>query len=69
MGKGAWRRRFGTTAVNRAARRGLQRNAAASAGATRDAACLPALQKAARVEEPGLSEAAGWALGRLGPPL
>jgi epoxyqueuosine reductase len=69
MGKGAWRRRFGTTAVNRAARRGLQRNAAASAGATRDAACLPALQKAARVEEPDLSEAAGWAIGRLAPPL
>ncbi len=69
MGKGAWRRRFGKTAVNRAARRGLQRNAAASAGATRDAVCLPGLQRASRVEEAGLSEAAGWALGRLPPPL
>ena len=69
MGKGAWRRRFGRTAVNRAARRGLQRNAAASAGATRDSACGPALEKAERVAEPGLSEAAGWALGRLVPPL
>ena len=69
MGKGAWRRRFGKTAVNRAARRGLQRNAAASAGATRDASCRPALERAARVEESGLSEAAGWALGRLAPPL
>jgi epoxyqueuosine reductase len=69
MGKGAWRRRFGRTAVNRAARRGLQRNAAASAGATRDAACRPALERAARVDEPGLSEAAAWALGRLPPPL
>jgi epoxyqueuosine reductase len=69
MGKGAWRRRFGKTAVNRAARRGLQRNAAASAGATRDAACRPALERAAHVEEAGLSEAAGWALGRLAPPL
>jgi epoxyqueuosine reductase len=65
MGKGAWRRRFGATAVNRAARRGLQRNAAASAGACRDATCLSALSKAARVEEPGLSDAARWALGRL----
>jgi epoxyqueuosine reductase len=69
MGKGAWRRRFGKTAVNRAARRGLQRNAAASAGATRDGACRPGLESASRVEEAGLSEAAGWALGRLPPTL
>jgi epoxyqueuosine reductase len=66
MGKGAWRRRFGKTAVNRAARRGLQRNAALSAGARGDAACLPALRKAAGLEEPGLSDAARWALARLG---
>jgi epoxyqueuosine reductase len=65
MGKGAWRRRFGTTAVNRAARRGLQRNAAASAGALRDASCRPALEAAARIAEPGLSDAARWALDRL----
>jgi epoxyqueuosine reductase len=65
MGKGPWKRRFGTSAVNRAARRGLQRNAAASAGATGDAACGPALEKASQVEETGLSDAAGWALRRL----
>src|SRR5262249_44967161 len=41
MGRGAWRRRFGKTAVNRAARRGLQRNAAVSAGVVGDRACLP----------------------------
>ena len=70
MGKGAWRRRFGKTAVNRAARRGLQRNAALSAGARADAACLPALQKASALQEPGLSDAARWALARLeGRPL
>ncbi len=70
MGKGAWRRRFGKTAVNRAARRGLQRNAALSAGASADAACLPALRTAAAVQEPGLSDAARWAIGRLeGRPL
>ncbi len=69
MGKGAWRRRFGKTAVNRAGRRGLQRNAAASAGATNDAACRAALERVSRVEEAGLAEAAGWALRRLGPPL
>ena len=70
MGKGAWRRRFGKTAVNRAAHRGLQRNAALSAGASADAACLPALRSAATLREPGLSDAARWALARLdGRPL
>ena len=70
MGKGAWRRRFGTSAVNRATRRGLQRNAAVAAGLAGDRACLPALSAAARVAEPGLADAARWALGRLErPPL
>ena len=68
MGKGEWRRRFGATALNRAARRGLQRNAAASAGSIGDASCGPALESAAAVAEPGLSDAARWALARLGPP-
>ncbi len=66
MGKGAWRRRFGATAVNRAARRGLQRNAALSAGARGDRACLPVLGAAATIREAGLSDAARWALQRLG---
>jgi epoxyqueuosine reductase len=65
MGRGAWRRRFGTSAVNRATRRGLQRNAAVAAGIAGDRACLPALGAAARVAEPGLADAARWALGRL----
>jgi epoxyqueuosine reductase len=65
MGKGAWRRRFGKSAVNRAARRGLQRNAAASAGACRDDSCRGALGAAAQVTEPGLRDAARWALERL----
>jgi epoxyqueuosine reductase len=67
MGKGAWRKRFGATAFNRAHRRGLQRNAAASAGAVRDAACLPALPSVAALPDRGASEAARWALARLGP--
>jgi epoxyqueuosine reductase QueG len=66
MGKGEWRRRFGATALNRAARRGLQRNAAASAGATGDASCRAALERTAELAEPGLSDAARWALARLG---
>jgi epoxyqueuosine reductase len=68
MGKGEWRRRFGATALNRAARRGLQRNAAASAGALGDASCREALEPAAAVAEPGLSDAARWALGRINDP-
>ena len=68
MGRGAWRRRFGETAVNRAARRGLQRNAAISAGARGDRACLPTLRRAAGIEETGLADAARWALARISPP-
>ena len=66
MGKGEWRRRFGATALNRAGRRGLQRNAAASAGAMGDASCRETLRRAAGVAEPGLADAARWALERLG---
>jgi len=65
MGRGAWRRRFGKTAVNRAGRRGLQRNAALSAGAAADRRCEAALRRTASLEEPGLSDAARWALARL----
>ena len=70
MGRGAWRRRFGKTAVNRAARRGLQRNAAVSAGVVGDRACLPELRRAAALSEAGLADAARWAADRLdGVPL
>ncbi len=65
MGPGQWRRRYGATALNRAGRRGLQRNAAASAGACGDRSSLPALARAAAVSEPGLSDASAWALSRL----
>ncbi len=65
MGRGAWRRRFGRSAVNRATRRGLQRNAALAAGALADASCGPALRTASRFAEAGLSDAARWALARL----
>jgi epoxyqueuosine reductase len=65
MGGGTWRRSFGKTAVNRAGRRGLQRNAAASAGSRGDRTCLPVLQGTARVSERGLADASAWALDRL----
>jgi epoxyqueuosine reductase len=65
MGKGEWRRRFGASALNRAGRRGLQRNAAASAGAVGDAKLLAALRPAAQIGDRGLSDAARWASGRI----
>jgi epoxyqueuosine reductase len=67
MGKGDWRRRFRATAFNRAGRRGLQRNAACSAGAVDDRSCLPALPAAAELPDRAASDAARWALSRLLP--
>jgi epoxyqueuosine reductase len=68
MGKGEWRRRFGATALNRAGRRGLQRNAAVSAGAVGDRTLLPALGIAVDAADRGLSDAARWAHARLAAP-
>ena len=65
MGKGAWKRKYGASALNRAGRRGLQRNAAISAGASRDAAALPVLERLAAVPDPGLADAARWASARI----
>ncbi len=65
MGKGAWRRQFGATALNRAGRRGLQRNAAVSAGAVRDPAALPALRQIAAATDHGLVDAVRWASARI----
>jgi epoxyqueuosine reductase len=67
MGKGEWKKRYGATAFNRAGRRGLQRNAAASAGAMGDASCLPVLPAVAALPDAGARDAARWALPRLGP--
>jgi epoxyqueuosine reductase len=68
MSKGEWRRRFGATALNRAGRRGVQRNAAASAGALRDVLAQDQLPAAARCGDTGLADAAAWALRRLTSP-
>jgi epoxyqueuosine reductase len=65
MGKGAWRRKFGATALNRAGRRGIQRYAAASAGADRDASVLPVLHQAATTVDAGMADAIRWASGRF----
>jgi epoxyqueuosine reductase len=68
MGPGEWRRRYGATAMNRAGRRGVQRNAAASAGACGDLSSQPALRRAAELAEAGVSDASAWAVARLAPP-
>jgi len=68
MGRGEWKRRWGATALNRAGRRGLQRNAAVSAGATGDASCGPLLQAAASSADRGFADAARWALQKLKAP-
>jgi epoxyqueuosine reductase len=65
MGPGEWRRRFGATALNRAGRRGVQRNAAISAGAAGDRSALPSLSRPTRTRDRGLADAAGWAVARL----
>ena len=68
MGPGRWRRVFACSTLRRAGRRGVQRNAACSGGATRDLALLPALERAACVREAGLADAAAWAARRLAAP-
>jgi epoxyqueuosine reductase len=68
MGRGEWKHRWGASALNRAGRRGLQRNAAISAGATGDAACETLLRPAAEASDRGLADAAQWALERLPTP-
>ena len=65
MGPGRWRREWGATALNRAGRRGIQRNAAASAGSVGDARSLPVLPQASAVSERGLADASAWAIARL----
>src|ERR1700693_738384 len=65
VGPGEWRRRYGAPALTRAGRRGVQRNAAASAGACADLSSEPALRRAAGLSEAGLSDASSWALSRL----
>lgn len=65
IGKGEWRRERGATAMNRAGRRGIQRNAAASAGSVGDRFAEAPLEKLTDSSDRGLAEAARWALERL----
>ena len=67
MGKGEWRRNWGATALNRAGRRGLQRNAAASVGSTAESGAAASLGAVRGVSDPGVADAAAWAIRRIGP--
>jgi epoxyqueuosine reductase len=58
-----WRARFGTSAMTRAKRRGLARNAAVALGNRRDPATIPVLEAAMRSDpEPVVRSHAAWAL-------
>jgi epoxyqueuosine reductase len=62
-----WRERFGTSALTRAKRRGLARNAAVALGNRRDRATIPALLTALHNDpEPLVREHAAWALEQFG---
>jgi len=60
-----FRERFRGTALMRARRRGLLRNAAIVLGNQGDPAAMPALEKALEDSEPLVREAAGWAIQRI----
>ena len=60
-----FRRRFRGTALTRAKRRGLLRNAALALGNRGDPAAIPALRRALSDPELLVREAAQWALDRL----
>jgi epoxyqueuosine reductase len=67
MGGGHFRRRFGATALNRAGRRGIQRNAAISGGCEQDEASAAALAAAPPAGDRGFADARAWSLARLSP--
>jgi len=66
MSRDEFRTRFRTTALWRARRAGLLRNAAIMLGNTADEQVLPALKRALTDEEALVREAAAWAIERIG---
>src|ERR1019366_4574104 len=61
-----WRAQFGGSAMTRAKRRGLARNAAVALGNRRDRRTIPALEAAARDDpEPVVRAHAAWALAQF----
>jgi epoxyqueuosine reductase len=62
----AWAEATRGTALRRAKRRGLLRNALVAAGNSGDLTLVPALRRHAEGDDPLLAEHARWALARLG---
>jgi len=60
-----FRARFGTSAISRARRAGLARNAALVLGNGRDAEAIPALRRALEDPDSSVSDAARWSLDRI----
>ena len=65
MDEAAFRARFRGSAMSRASRAGLARNAALLLGNRGDRAAEPALRRALDDPDPGVRSAAAWALARL----
>jgi epoxyqueuosine reductase len=65
MSEADFRRRFRRTALMRAKRRGLLRNAAIILGSRRDRSALSALAHAAADQDPIICEAASWAIAQI----
>jgi epoxyqueuosine reductase len=61
-----YRERFRASAIRRAKRQGLRRNAAVALGNLRDPRAVPALIRALEDEDPIVRGHAAWALGRIG---
>jgi len=67
MDESRWTHEFVGTAMRRATRTGLRRNAAIVLGNRGDDAALPALANALRDEDPVVRGHAAWAIGRIDP--
>jgi epoxyqueuosine reductase len=65
MDDAAFRARFRGSAMSRAKRVGLARNAALMLGHRGDRAAIPSLQQALSDPDEGVRRAAAWALARL----
>ncbi|MBI2871817.1 MAG: tRNA epoxyqueuosine(34) reductase QueG [Chloroflexi bacterium] len=66
MSEAEYQERFRGSAIKRARRVGLQRNACVALGNLRDPAAVPALTRALQHGEPLVRGHAAWALGRIG---
>ncbi|HBH02724.1 MAG TPA: epoxyqueuosine reductase, partial [Candidatus Rokubacteria bacterium] len=66
LDRDAFRARFGASAIARAKRGGLLRNAALALGNRGGAPAVPVLERALGDPEPDVRAAAAWALERIG---